>query len=563
MKRKILISVFLLTVLCGLIVFATGIGSVAVGGRRLVRERLEAESALLVALIQTEEDVEGLSGYRNSSAFRITVIRENGEVIYESNLTGAMENHATRPEIAEAFAGQPQFIERHSATFGCKMTYYAVCDTLENGERVAIRVAAKSSETDRFLGVAIPALALSLLLALSLSWILSGRLSASVSEKIRGVSSSLRSLNEGEYRPIQTDSREPEFFSVFHEINDLNQKTCELIEARTAEGEKLAFVLETVTEAIIALDRSRNVMFANHAATSIFDGGRYEMGKPLYYLVDDAELCRRLIDAGNTHVESAIGDRDFLITVRLPDAAMATHPIEKIIILTDITSVKAVAKEKSDFFANASHELKTPITVTQGISEIILAKPELDEGMRKHVERIHNEAVRMARLISDMLKLSAAERQRGTMEKTPVDLRAIADEVLAELNDKIAEKSLTVRVLGRGQVLASADNIYELVCNLCTNAVNYNKDGGAIDVTIGEEEKRVQLTVRDTGIGIPAEHLARIFERFYRVDPSRSKKTGGTGLGLAIVKHICQMYGATISVESRPGEGTVFRVLFP
>ncbi len=168
----------------------------------------------------------------------------------------------------------------------------------------------------------------------------------------------------------------------------------------------------------------------------------------------------------------------------------------------------------------------------------------------------------MAGLISDMLRLSDLERQKGTPERTPVDLRAVVDEVVAELRPRIEERGLTLRVGGKGRVLASHDKMYELVTNLCSNAVNYNKDGGQIDISVSDDDGRVTLTVKDTGIGIPESSLPRIFERFYRVDPSRSKKTGGTGLGLAIVKHICAIYGATVSVESQLGVGTAFRITF-
>ena len=193
---------------------------------------------------------------------------------------------------------------------------------------------------------------------------------------------------------------------------------------------------------------------------------------------------------------------------------------------------------------------------------MILAKDNIDEGTKKQVERIHKEALRMAELISDMLRLSDLERQKGTPERVPVELRGVVDEVTAELHTRAEERHLTLRVTGKGRVMASPDKMYELVTNLCSNAVNYNKDGGSIDISISDEGGHVTLTVKDTGIGIPEESLPRIFERFYRVDPSRSKKTGGTGLGLAIVKHICAMYGATVSVESQPDAGTTFRIVF-
>lgn len=562
MKRKIFLRVFFLTLLCALLVFAAALLAVAKSGRGVVEERLRAESGLLSSLLRNEEDIRALSAYQNRDTFRITVISSDGKVLYESSVSGELENHGDRKEVLAALDGSPCYVERYSATFGCRMTYYAVENTLNDGSRTVIRVAVRSSELSGFFGLAIPLLVCALALALVISLFLAGKLSTGISDKVRGVADSLRSLNEGEYRPLAADSREPEFYAVFREINDLNGKTRALIDERTKESEKLSFVLENVAEGILATDAGGRVAIANRAALSLLDGAEEDVGKPLLYLVEDTALCDKILSPGADRFEFRLGERDLAVTVRRLFGTPLADEISRIVILTDITAAKAVAKEKSDFFANASHELKTPITVTQGISELILAKDNIDEGTKKQVERIHKEALRMAELISDMLRLSDLERQKGTPERVPVELRSVVDEVTAELHTRAEERHLTLRVTGKGRVMASPDKMYELVTNLCSNAVNYNKDGGSIDISISDEDGRVTLTVKDTGIGIPEESLPRIFERFYRVDPSRSKKTGGTGLGLAIVKHICAMYGATVSVESQPDAGTTFRIVF-
>lgn len=562
MKRKIFLRVFLLCLLCATLVFTAALFAVKGSGRGVVEERLRAECGLLSSLLRTDEDIAGLSSYKNRDTFRITVISDTGKVLYESSVSGELENHADREEIRAALSGTPCFSERYSDTFGCRMTYFAVKNTLDNGETTVIRVALRSSELSGFLGIAVPSLVCALILALVISMLFARRLSSEVSEKVRGVAGSLRSLNDGAYHPLVTDSREPEFYAVFREINELNKKTRALIDERTVEGEKLSYVLENVSEGILALDGEGRVLIANHAALTLFDGSEEDVGKPLLYLVEDATFCEAILSEKRARFEFRLGKRELSVTIRRTDSSPIASEISRIVILTDITAAKAIAKEKSDFFANASHELKTPITVTQGLSELILAKESVDEGTKKQVERIHAEAQRMAGLIADMLRLSDLERQKEEPERVRVDLRAVADEVVAELRPRIDERHLTIRVVGQGSVFASHDKMYELVANLCSNAVNYNKDGGDIDVFVSGEGGHTTLTVKDTGIGIPEESLPRIFERFYRVDPSRSKKTGGTGLGLAIVKHICVMYGATVSVDSQLGVGTTFRVLF-
>ena len=199
----------------------------------------------------------------------------------------------------------------------------------------------------------------------------------------------------------------------------------------------------------------------------------------------------------------------------------------------------------------------------QGLSELLLSKDTLDDGSKKQVDRIHKESLRLASLFSDMLKLSKLENGEETeLVLADVNLRETVEEVLAELSTKLVEKNITATVTGNATVVADSKKIFELVENLCSNAIYYNKDNGKITVSIVEETDGVELKVSDTGIGIEKENIPRLCERFYRVDKSRTKKTGGTGLGLAIVKHICALYDADLSIESDVGIGTTITVVF-
>ena len=218
---------------------------------------------------------------------------------------------------------------------------------------------------------------------------------------------------------------------------------------------------------------------------------------------------------------------------------------------------KALAKKKEEFFANASHELKTPLTAMVGLTELILSR-ETDPATKKQTERIHKETLRLSELISDMLKLSMLENERNNEPRALVSVKEIAQEVLAEQASHIASKEITATLVGEAVVLADEKRIYEILQNLVSNAVNYNKQGGRVEIILNEKT----ITVKDTGIGISEENIPHLCERFYRVDKSRSKKTGGTGLGLAIVKHICALYNAKFTIESRLGEGTQVTVSF-
>ncbi len=222
---------------------------------------------------------------------------------------------------------------------------------------------------------------------------------------------------------------------------------------------------------------------------------------------------------------------------------------------------KGLARRKEEFFANASHELKTPLTAMVGLSEIIMSK-ELDESTHRQAERIYKESTRLSFLISDMLKLSRLESETDVEPRISVEVAPIAQEVISELAPAMSEKNVTARLVGNVTVKADEKRIYEILQNLCSNAVNYNKQDGEVEVMLGEKNGKKSISVRDTGIGIAEENIPHLCERFYRVDKSRSKKTGGTGLGLAIVKHICALYGAEVLIESKLGEGTTVTVLF-
>ncbi len=565
MRKKIFIRFFLLTLCAVLVVFASGLFAMHRNNEQIIEERLVLESDILLHLIKSEEDVTRLENYTNKEDFRITVIRENGEVLYESSIDGILEdNHADRDEIQYAINGTPTTVERYSETFGCNMTYYAVASQFDTGETFILRIAVHSSEITSYLGVMLPFLLFVLFVALALAGLIANKLSAHLSAKVKSVATGLRSLNEGHYTPIETDSSEAEFYAVFREINELAGTTHKQLRTLEEEQKKLKTVLDNISQGIIAVDSDKKIVFANPAVCSLFESNNHHVGDPLIFLVDNMELYERIgkSSSSDSDFEYKLEEKDIAVAVRHITAEERSS-VSSIIIITDITKEKNIAREKSDFFANASHELKTPITVLLGLTELLLAKSDAEDTGHAQLERIHHESSRLAGLISDMLELSGLERNsRDVSTKTEVDLRTVCEEVLSELSPKLTAKQLTSTINGSGTVTADSGQIYELVENICSNAINYNKDNGTIIIELTETDDTVTLTVADSGIGIAQEHLPRLCERFYRVDKSRSKKTGGTGLGLAIVKHICMLNNATLNIESEFGMGTTVQVSF-
>ncbi len=565
MKKKTLFQILSLTFISVLVMFIFGIVAVNVNAKAMMKERLAEETELACSLVKTEEDFLGFERYANDDSFRVTIMDLNGNVLFESDTKSPLENHIDREEVKNALNGKPETVERYSETFGCNMTYYALKTQLLDGTEIILRLAVKSSHINGYLGVALPILIVVLVVCLIFSIVISNVLSNKISNKITEVGNSLRSLNEGNYIPIKTDSGEPELYSVLNQINELNANTHTHIQRVQEEHNKLNTVLENVSQGIVAIDENKKIIFANKSLSTIFDSTEHVTGKDFIYLIDDLPLCEKIARhlGENYASEYVYKGKELSVVIRKVANGKQDDNVYSIVIITDVTSEKAMQKQKSDFFANASHELKTPVAVMQGLSELLLTKETLDDGSKKQVDRIHKESLRLASLISDMLKLSKLENgEEIDVVHSLVDVKAVADEVALELVSELKKKNITLEVKGSGTVLADNKKIFELLENLCSNAIHYNVENGKITVMISESDVGTKIMVVDTGIGIEKEHIPRLCERFYRVDKSRSKKTGGTGLGLAIVKHICALYNAELSIESEVGVGTKISIVF-
>ena len=565
MKKKIFLRFFAVTLVSVLLMFAFGIVAVNLNTRNVVNERLKEETEIAAALMNEKSDFVFFAQYENNPELRITVFDLGGNVIYESDTTAELENHAGREEIINAISGNPTAVKRYSDTFKCDMTYYAVRTTLADGEEVILRLAVRSSHVTSYIIALIPLLIAVLAVSLVISFVLSGILSQSVSSKVTEIGDSLKSLNGRDYVPIKTDTSEPELFGVLNQINELNASIHSHI--RTADGEraKLNAVLDNVSQSIIALDSLKRIVFANKRALEMFNGTPRAVGRNLFFLVENLELCERI----SSHLG---GDHSFTYPYNGMELSVAIgkvtddaiyDDISTILIITDITKERLIEKQKSDFFANASHELKTPITVMQGFAEVLMNKEGIDETSKKQVTRIYKESMRLGSLISDMLMLSKIESGEAPQNALcAVCVDGIAAEIIGEFSEQIKKKNISTQIVGKASIVADHNMVFELIENLISNAIKYNKDGGSVTVSVSETDAEACLVVKDTGIGIEKEHLPRLCERFYRVDKSHSKRIGGTGLGLAIVKHICAIIGAQLSIESDFGIGTTVTVVF-
>jgi len=495
---------------------------------------------------------------------RITLISPEGEVLADSRPLDpdALENHLNRPEIQSALNGAPEPCVRYSETLGTDLIYYAL--KAERGDGyVFIRAAVPVAQIDAYLLQALPLFAVLLLLVALLSLAFSRGMIKRLTKPLESVERKLRLLSSGEYAPMPAaaaiDSYE-EVDAMLRSIDEVTQVLQGSLTALTDEKKKAEYILNNIGDGIFAVDAEKNIAFINNAACGMFGVTPEIAGKHINYLTNDKTLAAAVDDCAvhekSSLFELALAGKIYLVTLkRLPGTALTMA------VLSDVTDSRESEKQREEFFANASHELKTPLTAIKGFNELT-ALGNKDENMDKYIGGIARETDRMLALLGDMLALSELENTQE-LHPTSVSLAKTAHEVREVLSAAIGEKNMEFEIIGDGTVNADPAHVFELIKNLAENAVRYNEQGGRVSITMESDKENTWLFVYDNGIGIPPEEQTRIFERFCRVEKSRSQRSGGTGLGLSIVKHLCALYGWKLSLKSKLGVGTEVTVVFP
>ncbi|MCL2775587.1 MAG: ATP-binding protein [Oscillospiraceae bacterium] len=381
---------------------------------------------------------------------------------------------------------------------------------------------------------------------------------SSVEQKLWGLSNN----SNGGHTPDYIGRSYEEIDKITREIDDdafILQKDRDSLRN---EKNKLDYIINNIGDGLFVLDENKTVVLINSAALGIFSVTPDIIAKHLNYLCYENRLTEAVEDCVNLEknalFELTLNGNIYLVTVkRLPDTVLTT------VVLSNVTENRESAKQREEFFANASHELKTPLTAIKGFTELT-AMNNKDENINKYIASITRETDRMLSLIGDMLKLSELENSKNMkyINSVLVSLAKVVNEVHETESTAIGEKSIIFETSGDYTVQADPSHVYELVKNLIENAVRYNNLGGRVSVIIENGKKIPRLIVSDDGIGISPEEQTRIFERFYRVEKSRSQRNGGTGLGLSIVKHICALYDWKLSLKSKLGVGTEIMVVF-
>ena len=506
-----------------------------------------------LALAQTGVECSGKTYLKalEGESYRLTWIAPSGEVLFDSQADeSSMENHAQREEVRQALETGEGQSSRYSSTLLEKTIYYA--KKLADGSILRISIS-RATAGVLVMGMLQPMLVV-LAAALILALVLAKRISARI----------VAPLNRLDLeKPLENDTYE-ELSPLLTRINQQRRQID--AQMRTLQQKKDEFdqITASMNEGLVLMNEKGTVLSINPAARALFHAERDCVGQDFLTVERSHEIScaiRRALEEGHAELRVERGGHEYQLDISRIESEGTV--IGAVLLAFDVTEQAFAERNRREFTANVSHELKTPLQSIMGSAELIENGLVKQEDMPRFVGHIRTEAARLVTLIEDIIRLSQLD-EGGELPFEPVDLKKLAEEASASLASAAAEKQVTIRVHGDDRQITTVRRLAsEIIYNLCDNAVKYNREGGSVDVTIDGTAHGAVVTVQDTGIGIPPEHQSRVFERFYRVDKSHSRQSGGTGLGLSIVKHAVQYLGGRIELESQPGKGTTMRVHFP
>ncbi len=493
---------------------------------------------------------------------RVTVIAMDGTVLADSDEDPkSMENHSHRPEVLEAIQGKTGKSIRFSSTADKDMLYVAV--PIEKGGKIngVIRTSLFLKDVDDLLTklnfrVAWISLGVVLIALLGAVFISNG-----IVQPIKNLTSAARKVASGDFSVRVFLKSKDELRDLADNFNRMNEEMQSMFTELSEQKEGLNSIIHSLQEGLFVVDKHSKIIRANESFRRLA-GDQLVEGKLYWEAIRNPQLAELLMKAaaekGNFMEELTLGDRIFICSVTPLKGGE-----EIVSIFHDVTEIKEIEKIKKDFVTNVSHELRTPLTAIKGYTETLRKEVDTAPG-KKYLEIVERNTNRLINIVSDLLLLSSLE-EKAALELEDVDLKAFLENVIKIFDQRLRDKGLSLVVDVKQNlptIKADSFKLEQMLVNLLDNAIKYT-DHGEIAIFAGVQENQVRIQVRDTGIGIPKENIPHIFERFYVVDKSRSRKSGGTGLGLSIVKHIVILHKGTINIESTVGKGTSVTVILP
>ena len=548
MTSKIFKSIIAAVVAVLIATLAINLGALYPYFNQLQQTQLKDELHLAASAVQ-EIGVRYLDDL-DMGRYRLTWVAADGTVLFDNQAdAAAMENHADRAEIREALLTGSGSSTRQSATLTEQTIYEAV--RLSDGSVLRISVS-RATAVLLLLGMLQP-ICIVLVIAIAISAWIAHRIAKRVVEP-------LNRLNLD--APLENDAYE-ELSPLLHRIHAQRQEIKEQMWTLERKQNEFNQITANMKEALVLLDTTGKIISINPAARRLFGAGDDPVGNDIL-TIDRSQNMRTALENARADGRAFFRDQRNGRIYQFDLSRIASdNAVQGTVILAyDITDQANAEQNRQEFTANVSHELKTPLQSIIGSAELLENGIVKEADIPRFVDRIRKEATRLVNLIDDIIRLSQLD-EGVDMPMESVSLRELSEEVCENLADAARQKDVSLKVTGSEGVITGVRRLlYEIVYNLCDNAIKYNRDGGSVEINLSQDADAVLLRVQDTGVGIAPEHQSKIFERFYRVDKSHSRQSGGTGLGLSIVKHAVQLHHGSISVESQPNVGTAITVRF-
>jgi two-component system phosphate regulon sensor histidine kinase PhoR len=549
-----------------------------------IRESLQPELRALRALVADRWRPE--QGLSQSDALaeelgrivgaRVTLIAPDGRVLGDSEVPPAkltaLDNHAGRPEVKEALNQGQGYSVRYSTTLNLELMYTALLLERPGSGRLIVRMAVPLSHVQQTLAqirrLVLWAVFLGVLLSIGAAYLVARSLSRPVqvlTKTAAAIAGGDLSQRFRRYPPHEIGALGRAFDQM---ADNLQSKINDLTRSR----DRLEAILRGMVEGVLVTDDQGHILLANRALKQMLALSVDPLGRLPSEIIRNAEMIEALEEvlAGKDYVLreiSTLGDRPRHLEAHVVHLSYAEGQAGVVCVLHDVTERKRVEKMRRDLVANVSHELRTPLTAVRGAAETMLdGALDSPQYARHFAELILRQSRRLERLVQDLLELARLESGEAAPKVQTIQAAELVDQVLDAVGQAAADSGVELeRRLPKEPLAFKADarQIEQALLNLLDNAIKYSRRGDKVTLSMNHTADQVVIKVSDTGPGIAAEHLPRIFERFYRVDTNRSRELGGTGLGLAIVKHIAQGHGGRVAVESTPGRGSTFRLILP
>ena len=500
------------------------------------------------------------------SGTRVTLVRPDGTVAGDSEVEverlARVENHGERPEIVAALQRTQGATVRHSSTVGKRMLYAAVPITRDARVIGAARVSLPLTEVDEALGQMRRSLLAAALVALAIAAVASYYAAELMSRRLRELTDAARRMAGGALSTRTRAAGHDEIAVLGHALDQLADSLSRSLGELRAERDLFTGMLTSMNEGVLVVGGDGRIVLMNPALRAMLLLTQDAVGKSVLQVIRNADLGQLLAraaqgDASEAELELAglMPRRTLVRAVTLEDP-----PRGVMAVFVDVTELRRLEAVRRDFVANASHELRSPLTTVRAAAETLRTVGDDRKAATRFLDLIERNAERLENLINDLLELSRIESRELKLDLEPVELGAIVERIVAQHAHRAQLKHIAIGhdVGAAPAVRADRRALEHVLGNLIDNALKYCPEGASVRVAATTENGVVRLSVADTGPGIGAEHLPRIFERFYRVDAGRSRELGGTGLGLSIVKHLVEAMHGTVQVESRPGEGSTF-----